>query len=328
MNIKVLEQFIEQQEQNPIYIASKKILNNEDVPYDIQDAILKKIFGNKVLENTSKLDLMFPIIAIIGDKIPEHFIKNYQQKINNLPNTHINEVLFKSFAKEKDKFNVYDSCNFSFDRNDLYKAISENDKKRAYSLYYFINKVKDAIQDSTAIPFPYHLDENKDKKNKIIQEINLNLINNVGFLFKYKDNVASNVILKSMYSDFKYLYNNQIDNEYKDRLKNILYQFHPNCFKQYNQQSGMSMPRNVAVEYLSFNASKLDSEKFKHFARAFHSNNIDADLLVSFSKENSNKLNLNSENLIKFNENIEFLKTINFERAMHNDIKFESMKMK
>lgn len=328
MNIKVLEQFVEQQEQNPIYIASKKILNNEDVPYDIQDAVLKKIFGHKALENTNKLDLMFPIVSVIADKIPEHFIKNYQQKINVLPNTHINEVIFKSFAKEKDKFNVYDSFNFSFDRNDLYKAISENDKKRAYSFFYFINKVKDAIQDSSAIPFPYHLEENKDKKNKIIQEINLNLINNIGFLFKYKDNMASNIILKSMYSDFKYLYNNQIDNEYKDKLKNILYQFHPNCFKQYNEQTGVSMPRKIAVEYLSFNAMKLDSEKFKHFARAFNSNNIDADILVSFSKENSNKLKLDSESILRFNENIEFLKTINFEQTIQNNIKFESMKVK
>lgn len=308
-----LQKFVHQHENNPIYLASKKILNHEDVNYDLQNLVLKSIFEN-INKDSKKIDLMFPLIAAMSNYTPEHFIKSYQNKIKEIPNELINVALFNSIAKQP-SFNVYKTFNMHLESDELYKSIINDDNKKiAFSYNAFIGKIKDALSDNAAIPFPYSISENKESTNGIIKKINLNLIDEMKFLFKYANTKTAGIIFNSFINDVRYLYKDE-DNKYHQDLSKLLLISHPNFFHQLKESKNLGMPRKTAVDYFIQNATYMNEVQFQHFSRAFHTHHIDADIIVEFASEKLK--NQHNENLEK---NIKFFKELLFANSAESII--------
>ena len=304
-----LNNFIHLHEENPIYIAANKAINGQDINYDLQNAVLKKIFDSNNKNNT-QIDLMFPVIKDLSSVTPDYFIKNYQNKIKEISNNVVNLTIFNSSDK-----NLYKTFNMYLDKNELYSIINNNDKKTAFSYKVFIGKIKDAISDKMAIPFPYSISENIEKTNKIIQKINLQLFDDIKYLFKYGNLQSSHTIIFDAFeNDVRYLFNTyESKNDYIKHLAPLMFSVHPNFFDYLKNKKHISMPRNVSVDYVIHNAMNMENEGFKHFSRSFFSNNFDPDLILNFVMQKVEKMNILDDKLkSKIEENLNTMKNIVF----------------
>ena len=304
-----LNNFIHLHEENPIYIAANKAINGQDINYDLQNAVLKKIFDSNNKNNT-QIDLMFPVIKDLSSVTPDYFIKNYQNKIKEISNNVVNLTIFNSSDK-----NLYKTFNMYLDKNELYSIINNNDKKTAFSYKVFIGKIKDAISDKMAIPFPYSISENIEKTNKIIQKINLQLFDDIKYLFKYGNLQSSHTIIFDAFeNDVRYLFNTyESKNDYIKHLAPLIFSVHPNFFDYLKNKKHISMPRNVSVDYVIHNAMNMENEGFKHFSRSFFSNNFDPDLILNFVMQKVEKMNILDDKLkSKIEENLNTMKNIVF----------------
>lgn len=304
-----LNNFIHSHEENPLYIAANKAINGQAINYDLQNAVLKKIFDSINKHNT-QIDLMFPVIKDLSSVTPDYFIKNYQNKIKEISNNVVNVTIFNSSDK-----NLYKTFNMYLDKNELYSIINNGDKKTAFSYKVFIGKIKDAISDKMAIPFPYSISENIEKTNKIIKKINLQLFDDIKYLFKYGNLQSSHTIIFDAFeNDVRYLFNTyESKNDYIKHLAPLMFSVHPNFFDYLKNKKHISMPRNVSVDYVIHNAMNMENEGFKHFSRSFFSNNFDPDLILNFVMQKIEKMNILDENLkSKIDENLNTMKNIVF----------------
>ena len=304
-----LNNFIHSHEENPIYIAAHKAINGQDINYDLQNAVLKKIFDNVNKKNT-QIDLMFPVIKDLSSVTPDYFIKSYQNKIKEVSNNIINVAIFNASDK-----NIYKTFNMYLDKNELYSIVNNNDRKTAFSYKVFIGKIKDAISDKMAIPFPYSVQANMDKTNKVIQKINLQLFDDIKYLFKYGNLQTSHTIIFDAFeNDVRYLFANyESKNDYVKHLAPLMFSVHPNFFDYLKNKKHISMPRNVSVDYVIHNAMNMESEGFKHFSRSFFSNNFDPDLILNFVMQKVDNMQIADEKLKnKIDENLNIMKNIVF----------------
>lgn len=314
-----LNSFIHSHEENPIYIAAQKVINKQDINYDLQNAVLKKIFDN-ISKNSTQIDLMFPVVKDLFSFTPDYFVKNYQNKIKELSNNVVNVAIFNSLEQ-----NPYKTFNIYLDKNELYSIINNNDRKTAFSYKIFIGKIKDAISDKMAIPFPYSVAENMDKTNKVIQKINLQLFNEIKYLFKYGNLQTSHTIIFDAFeNDVRYLFNTyESKNDYIKKLAPLMFSVHPNFFDYLKNKKNISMPRNVSIDYVIHNAMNMENEGFKHFSRSFFSNNFDPDLILNFVIQKVNKMNnmIDEKLKSKIDDNLNIMKNIVFYEKINKEKK-------
>lgn len=209
------------------------------------------------------------------------------------------------------------------EKDKFYQELKNGNKTMAHSYKSFISKIKESIFDDHSLPFPYSLKENKVLKDSIAQNLNLSLLNNIASVFKYANINTRNIIFEAFADDIYYLFNDNPNNQnnYKTKLANTLFTVHPNSFQYMKEKHNLHMPRQITIAYLAYNAMELDNDKFKHFASAFYSHNIDSDLIVSFALANyKNKTNpISDKNKEKnFIENMDYFS--NFILMEHNTI--------
>ena len=295
MSTDVLKSYIDEHEHNPIYLAAKiSASKNKDKHIDaqLQSRILSYVFADMPYGN-ERIDLQHKIIVELG--LPRGFHRSYQDNIAAIPNKKLNKFIFDGYFNHlennqmnKPYFDVFKL--FGMDSN-VYQSVQKN-VVYAYDYQAFAMKIKSAISDLSSFPVQMQRQEYAGIRERIVKRINLSLFSKIGVMFRYPHTNARNIILKPFVSDVEYLFdqNTDYDKEYKQGLKEVVYRFHPNMFGRDN----LVMPRQHTIAYLEHKLNTLDEESFAHFAAAFESEFVDADIVANIVGERSSGKN-NSE---------------------------------